>query len=125
MNDLLGCSLSVPTIWLATYAVIVAVKVGAVARLTASYWRSACGTCLCTIAECASCWAKTLWRKTGRMSGRTAAWSARRSRAAMTVVVTGFSIGVAALSIEATAMREHDAGRAKSNNDCEDKYQMH
>jgi hypothetical protein len=43
----------------------------------------------------------------------------------MTVVVAGFSIGVAALSIEATAMCEHDAGRAKSNNDCEDKYQMH
>jgi hypothetical protein len=43
----------------------------------------------------------------------------------MTVVVTGFSIGVAALSVEATTMREHDAGRAKRNNDCEDKYQMH
>lgn len=43
----------------------------------------------------------------------------------MTVVVTSFSIGMAALSVEAAAMCEHDAGCAKSDNDCEDKYQMH
>jgi hypothetical protein len=43
----------------------------------------------------------------------------------MAVIVASFPIGVAALSIEAAAMRKRGAGRAKSNNDREDKYQMH
>jgi hypothetical protein len=43
----------------------------------------------------------------------------------MTVIVTRFSIGMAALGVETTAMRERHAGRTKGNNNCEDKYQMH
>jgi hypothetical protein len=110
---------SSPAIRLASDAVIVPIQMRAVARLAAAHRCTACGARFGAVRECAARWRRSGWRKSRSCAGsRNACRLDRRGlgrRAPVAVVVPGLAVGMAAVAVQATAMRMAFPGDAEDH----------